>query len=154
MNFMQVQNRRFFNEEEVKQINFILKSQALRYIAAGNPDWLYPESHVRKSDWARYGHGYLLMPDPRNVSFSGEFIMGFTDGSAIGFDEYGRRPWEKDYKQRDGANEWNSFHRFRGEFARLFGPISRGRAMDSPDGWNDEYHQIVVRGEEFYKRQR
>jgi hypothetical protein len=71
------------------------------------------------------------MPDPRSVSFSGEIIMGFKDGRTVAFDEYGRRPWEPGYRRQSGANssEWDTFHKFQGEFATLFGAYRRGRAF-------------------------
>jgi hypothetical protein len=127
---LDIQTQRHLSEPEVRQINFITKSRARRYIAAGKKEWLYPEDYISKSDWAQYGNGYLLMPDPRSVRFTREIIMGFKDGSATAFDEYGRRPWEADYKQptKEGPNEWYTFHRFQGEFARLFGRKRRGRA--------------------------
>jgi hypothetical protein len=128
---LDIQTERELHEQEVREINFILKSRAYRYVAAGREEWLYPEKHVSKADWARYGHGYLLMPDPRSVTFTREIIMGFKDGTATAFDEYGRRPWESDYKQpsRDTPDEWHTFHKFRGEFARLFGQYRRGRSF-------------------------
>jgi len=126
---LDIQTERHLTEEEVCQINFIIKTRARRYVAAGNEDWLYPENSVSKSDWAHYGHGYLLMPDPRSVRFAREIIMGFKDGTATAFDEYGRRPWDPNYKRpMKGPDEWYTFHKFQGEFARLFGPTRRGRA--------------------------
>lgn len=56
--------------------------------------------------------------------------MGFKDGSTTRFDEYGRRPWEEDYgKGSNSSNEAISLERFKGEFARLYGPYRRGRAL-------------------------
>ena len=107
-----------------------MKMRARRYIAAGREEWLYPEQYISKSDWARFGSGYLLMPDPRSVPFKGEMYMGFGDGSSTAFDEYGRRPWESGFGRRsaDERGEWHTFNKFRGEFARLQGPYRRGRA--------------------------
>jgi hypothetical protein len=130
---LDIQTERHLNEEEVRQINFIIKSRAHRYIASTNEEWLHPENHVSKSDWARYGHGYLLMPDPRSVRFTREIMMGFSDGRATAFDEYGRRPWDPEYKQppKDQPDEWYTFHKFQGEFARIFGPYRRGRIFST-----------------------
>lgn len=127
---LDIQTERHLKEDEVREINFIIKTRARRYIAAGAKDWLYPERYVSRSDWANYGRGYLLMPDPRGVRFTREIIMGFKDGTATAFDEYGRRPWDPNYKQptRGGPDEWYTFHKFQGEFARLFGRKRRGRA--------------------------
>jgi Protein of unknown function (DUF4238) len=127
-----IQTDRRLSEQEVRQINFIIKSRAFRYVGAAKEEWLYPERFVSKSDWAAYGRGYLLMPDPRSVSFSSELLMGFKDGTATAFDAYGRRPWESDYKQRsaDSPDEFYTFEKFKGEFARLFGPYRRGRSFE------------------------
>jgi hypothetical protein len=102
-NVLDIQTLRCLSEQEVREINFIIKSRALRYIGAAREEWLYPERHVTKSDWNRYGHGYLLMPDPRSVAYGGETIIGYQDGRATAFDEYGRRPWDPDFKGQKAA---------------------------------------------------
>jgi hypothetical protein len=86
-----------------------------------------------KSDWHEYGHGYLLMPDPRSVTYSGEIFIGYEDGSSQAFDEYGQRPWQRGYRNGDRGvdSDWDTFHRFQAEFARLFGPKRRGRAFNT-----------------------
>lgn len=143
----EIQTLRKLKEQEVREINFIIKSRAFRYIAAAKEDWLYPDKYVTKSNWHDYGNGYLLMPDPRSVTYSTELIIGHNDGTASGFDEYGRRPWDDEYSGRSDGNrdDWNTFHRFQGEFARLFGPYRRGRAFDfmrlGPERDDDEFHQ-------------
>lgn len=142
-----IQTLRHLTEHEVREINFIIKSRAHRYIGAGKQEWLYPEKHITKSDWNRYGNGYLLMPDPRSVMYSTEILIGHKDGTATGFDEYGRRPWQKDYSggKTDVDEDWNTFHRFQGEFAALFGPYRRGRAFTvmrlDNERDSDDFHQ-------------
>ncbi len=37
-----IQTLRYLSEEEVRQINFIIKSRAFNYVAAAREDWLYP----------------------------------------------------------------------------------------------------------------
>lgn len=146
-NILDIQIGRHLIEQEVREINFITKLRAHRYIAAAQEDWLYPERYISKSDWSRYGHGYLFMPDPRSVTFSGETLISYENGRAEAFDEYGRRPWQQDYGKpaQKSPNEWKTFHRFQGEFARLFGPYRRGRSnqMDRLDNErdSDDYHQ-------------
>lgn len=146
-NVLDIQTLRHLNEKEVREINFIIKSRALRYIGAAREEWLYPERHVTKSDWNRYGHGYLLMPDPRSASYGGATIIGYQDGTATAFDEYGRRPWDPDFKGQEGGvdEDWNTFHCFQGEFARLFGPFRRGRAFNfdrlDNERDDDDYHK-------------
>jgi hypothetical protein len=127
---LDIQTERHLTDQEVRQINFIIKRRARQYIASTKEEWLYPESQVSKSDWANYGRGYLLMPDPRSVRYTKEIMMGFSDGTATAFDEYGRRPWDPDYRRpTDGPDEWQTFHKFQGEFASLIGPHRRGRAF-------------------------
>jgi hypothetical protein len=61
-------------------------------------------------------------------------------------DEYGRRPWNKDYgKEGKTQEEGKSLYRFKGEFARLFGAFRRGRTFEGlsldKEKDDDEYHQ-------------
>ena len=72
--------------------------------------------------------------------------MGFRDGSSTAFDAYGRRPWDTDYKKEEarGPGEFYTFEKFKGEFARLFGPYRRGRSFGtsglSPEKDSDFLH--------------
>lgn len=127
--FNDIQIDRKLSEQEVCEINYIIKKRAYRYIAAAKEEWLYPEKII-STQWNSYGDGYLLMPDPRSVSMGGEIIIGHNDGSVSAFDEYGRRPWQKDYsKETKEHTEFNTLYRFKGEFARLYGPYRRGRSF-------------------------
>ena len=142
-NFTAIQTGRILSETEVNEINFIIKRRAYKYIAAAEEEWLYPERKTSSEYWDRLGRGYLLMPDPRSVTFSREIFIGYDGGKTDSFDEYGRKPWQSGYKNDEqGEREWRTFHNFQGEFARVFGPKRRGRAYefgkpesveDSPD---------------------
>jgi hypothetical protein len=101
-NAMKVQTKRYLLEREVSEINFIIRSRALRYVAAAQREWLYPEEQVSKSDWATYGDGYLLMPDPRALHMGGTTYMGFSGGLRFASDEYGRQPNERGFETGDG----------------------------------------------------
>jgi hypothetical protein len=156
-----IQTLRHLTEHEVRQINFIMKSRAHRYIGAAKPEWLYPEEHVTKSDWNTYGSGYLLMPDPRSVTYSGQIIIGNKDGTATAFDEYGRRPWQQGFRGGDDSgpdDDWNTFQRFNGEFATLFGPERRGRAFNAMrldnERDDDDFHEYHLNIYRKYKEQR
>lgn len=137
--FTDIQTLRILEEQEVREINFIIKSRALRYIAAGKEEWLYPDKYISKSGWPNYGNGHLLMPDPRTIHLGGEVIMGYKNGTFTSFDEYGRRPWEKDYnKESKTFEESSTLDRFKGEFARLYGPKRRGRTFLVPQIESEE----------------
>jgi hypothetical protein len=146
MNFMGIQILRTLSKQEDREINFIIKARTRRFVAAGREEWLYPDRYVSKSEWRNYGHGYLLMPDPRDVHYGGEIIMGFKDGSTTAFDAYGRRPWQQDFgkEEREELNS-RALFQFQGEFARLFGPFRRGRSYEmgelGPERDDETFHQ-------------
>lgn len=130
-NFTQVQTGRILSEIEVREINFIIKSRARRFIAAAEREWLYPENGIPSCAWDRLGGGYLLMPDPRSMTFSSEVVFGYDNGRTEAFDEYGRRPSDPGFRSGAPGNvEWESFLAFKGEYARVFGPKRRGRAFE------------------------
>lgn len=143
-NFQSIQTLRTLSEQEVREMNFIIKCRAHKFVAAAHKDWLYPEQFVSKSDWNRYGDGLLLMPDPRGVDFTGEMIMGWKDGRSTAFDEYGRRPWEQGFGTHAQTNEFNMLYQFKGDFALKFGPERRGRAVTvndlDPEHDTDDMH--------------
>jgi hypothetical protein len=145
-NFTEIQTMRHLTEQEVREINFIIKSRAYRYIAAGEEEWLYPENYVSKADWFKYGHGYLLMPDPRGVVYSTGIMIGGKNGVSTAFDAYGRRPGQEGFEfDAPVDDEFNTLQHFQGEFANLFGPYRRGRSfrhisLDNEKD-DDEYHQ-------------
>ena len=79
--------------EQVAAINFIVKRRAKRYIAAANPDWLYPERVLKTQHWSKLDS--ILLPDKDEVAFhyGGEFFWG-NDKWMTGADEFGR-PFNK-----------------------------------------------------------
>jgi len=139
-----IQTLRHLSEEEVREINFIIKSRAHRYIAAAKQEWLYPEQYVSKSQWNTFGNGYVLMPDPRAVHLGGTIMWGNDDGAGGAMDEYGRRPWDDGFEKDMSQIEADTLYRFKGEFARLNGPYRRGRSFQGMSLDNekddDEYH--------------
>lgn len=145
-NFQSIQTMRVLSEQEVREINFIIKSRAHQHVAAAKEEWLYPEQFVSKSGWNTYGDGWLLMPDPRGVEFTGEMIMGWQDGTSTAFDEYGRRPWQQGFGTHAQTNEFNTLYQFKGDFALKFGPERRGRALSmgtdlDPERDSDSMHE-------------
>ena len=158
-NFTGIQTGRKLSEAEVTQLNYVIKMRARRYIAAEERDWLYPERQMPMPRWDKFGESHLFMPDPRSVQFSSEIIIGYEGGRADAFDAFGRKPWQKGYK--DSAQhdkEWDSFQAFKGEFARLFGPRRRGQSFefDRLDREEDspEQHASHLRAESHYRKPR
>jgi hypothetical protein len=155
--FQKIQTHRSLTEDEVRRLNFIIKKRALRFIAGGEEDWLFPERYVQDS-WRRFGDEYLLMPDPRSVRFTGHIIFGGGPGGrSSAWDEYGFRPAENGFSSQVRSDEeWQTFHRFKGEFARLFGPARRGRAFNvprlDPACDSDDVHAQNLRYETDYRR--
>lgn len=155
-NFMEIQTQRKLSEVEVNEINFIIKNRAYRYIAAKKEEWLYPERMIPTQMWDKLGRGYLLMPDPRSVVFSRDTTIGYKDKTADRFDEYGRKPWQRGYDDKNQSEkEWETFLAFQGEFARMFGPKRRGRSFDAATLDNEEdspdYHAYHLALEARYR---
>ena len=153
-NFNNILTGRLLTEEEVIEINYIIKKRAYRYIAAASKEWLYPENSVLTERWDELGGGYLLMPDPRSVSFGGETFMENKSGDFYSFDEYGRIPSQKGYSDSDRQeSEWRTFLAFKGEFARVYGPKRRETSYEhgrkSPEKDSPEIHKEYLSYERF-----
>lgn len=156
-NFTSIQTHRDLTEKEVLQINYITKIRAERYVAARKKEWLYPEEKVTPSLWPNLGDSYLLMPDPRSVTYSTTTIVGYEDGRAEAMDEYGRRPGQKGYSgDTSNREDWNSFLAFQGEYARRFGPKRRGRSFEHNRISNEEdsadFHAYHLGLEKTYRK--
>jgi hypothetical protein len=129
LHFTSIQTGRQLEEIEVRQINYITKRRAFRYVAAAREEWLYPEHDLTTTHWRKLDDRYLFMPDPRELHLGGEIMIGYEDGRSAAFDEYGHRPWQTGYKKTDQSNdEERTLYGFKGEFARLFGPKRGGRS--------------------------
>src|SRR4051794_23384008 len=87
--FMDIQTYRSLSEQEVWEINYITKQRALRYVAAADQEWLYPEKHLPSTHWRKFGKGLLLMPEPRDLGMGGETMVSYKDGRVEAWNEYG-----------------------------------------------------------------
>lgn len=125
-NYLEIQIDRHLTEEEVRQVNFIMKSKAQRYVAAYKEEWLYPETYVNPADWKSFGDGILFLPDPRSLNMGGDIFMGFNDGTYYAQNQWGQMP----DRVAPSQAEWDGLHRTQGLFAHKFGPKRRGRAFD------------------------
>lgn len=155
-NFTTIQTNRMLSEEEVISINYVIKKRADRYIAAAKEDWLYPEKHIDIKRWDDIGKSYLLMPDPRSMTFSSEMFIGYKGGRTDSFDEYGRKVWHSDYNdEKRRSEEWNAFQAFQGEYARLFGPKRRGVSFEfgriGEEEDSEDFHNYHLSLEQEYK---
>jgi hypothetical protein len=126
-NFMDIQIGRMLTEEEVLEINFIIKARSYKYIAAAKEEWLFPEKNIAEQRWDYYGKNYLLMPDPRSSNISSGPLIRYGNGSVDAFDIYGRKPWQEGYEDKALLErESKAFQAFKGEYARKFGPLRKG----------------------------
>jgi len=159
-NFTEIQFDRFLSQEEVIEINYVIKRRARRYIAAAEREWLFPEKHLSCDHWRKLGDGYLLMPDPRHVFTGGEMVVGYSGGTYDWFSAYGHRPWQKGYenKNRDDR-EWNALNRFKAEWSATYGPNYRGLSrsfgqMEDPQKSEGiDYHNEEVERDKAYRKQ-
>lgn len=79
---------RELSDEEVVQINYVLKHRARRYIAAGREEWLYPEKAVTLP-WSELRHT-VRPPKNKLWGFGGKILVRYEDGRVRGQDEFGR----------------------------------------------------------------
>ncbi len=122
-NFTAIQTGRRLSEDEVLQINLVTKRRAYRYVAAAEKEWLYPEKRVSTDHWKKLGDGYLFMPEPRLIHMGGEIVIGYDGGGGDAFSEYGHKPWEKGYEDKERyRKESKALYRFQAEWALKHGP--------------------------------
>jgi hypothetical protein len=71
------------------------------------------------------------MPEPRAVHIGGQIVIGYEGGRSDAFSEYGHKPWEPGYEDKERERkEWRGLDRFQAEFAHMQGPAWRGWPMD------------------------
>jgi hypothetical protein len=154
-----IQTYRILSEQEVREINYVTKKRALRYIAGAEKEWLYPEKYLPTTHWNKLGNGFLLMPEPREIHMGGEILIGYKGGKSEAWNEYGQRPWQKGYKdERRFAEESKTLERFKAEWSVMQGPIYRGtsfqfhRDHDGPYVVSDKSHRHYLERAKCYKR--
>ncbi len=77
---------RILAPEQVWSINFILKKQALRYIAAPRESWLDPETQTPNQNWAQLDH----ILQPQKPILIQEIWAEYSDGKRVAIDGLGR----------------------------------------------------------------
>jgi hypothetical protein len=148
-NATSIQQGRLLTENEVREINYITKMRALRYVASAEKDWLFPEKYLKSTHWSKFGEGYLLMPEPRDVHMGGEMFFGFDNGRSEAFNEYRHRPWQRAYKNKArDERESAALRRFQGEFALMVGKQWRGWSEQfnhkGPQVDSDDHYEYVI----------
>ncbi len=84
---------RELTENEVREINYIIKQKAVNYIAGNDKDCLFPEKYVTK-EWHEFKN--LLLP-PHTNHFGGEMYVGYDDGTTLYQDAFGRSTPQNKY---------------------------------------------------------
>ena len=134
-----VQFGRELEEDEVIRINLILKLKATKFIAAGKPEWLYPEESLRKTGWATIDDDWFLLPNPWKAGFKSGVMVGYGDGSSWAMDEYGRHPGDPKYQDRQRRDrERQTFERAKHVWAKKRAGKSLSHTYDQREDRHDE----------------
>lgn len=89
---------RRLSDQEVTRVNYVIKSRARRYIAAGRKEWLFPEATVADA-WGAMRETFLP-PEQELWRFGGEIFAKFDDGHVHYQDEFGRTEKERDFLKK------------------------------------------------------
>lgn len=95
-----IQFGRELEEDEVRRINYILKTRATRFIAAAEEDWLYPERQLSTTEWRNLDDDWFLLPHLWKVPFTTRISVGYSDGGVWAADEYGRHPSNPNFEDK------------------------------------------------------
>lgn len=79
---------RYLTDDQVAEVNFVIKARADRYVAGSRREDLYPEKVVSKS-WADL-RATFLPPTDELYRFGGEMFASFENGDVHYQDEFGR----------------------------------------------------------------
>ncbi|MBD9588963.1 DUF4238 domain-containing protein [Pseudomonas sp. PDM03] len=89
-----IQRGRQLSEKQVREVNYIVKMRAERYIASCTEEHLFPERHLKTTLWSRLGN-FLLPRGYATALQVGFMTMKMQDGTYYFQDEFGRRPNNK-----------------------------------------------------------
>ena len=85
---------RSLNAEQVREVNYILKTRAKQYVAGVKVDDLFPERQLKIRMWNKLGR--FLLPSGYEIAAQvGYTVVGKDDGTFYFQDEFGRRPQSK-----------------------------------------------------------
>ena len=126
---------RELDDRQVQEINFVLKKRARKYIAAAQKEWLYPEKD-QSITWESV-KATLLPPSNKIYEFGGEMVMGFSDGTTLFQDAFGRTTHEADFLKKEppktepGPNDYCPCGR-----GRKYKKCCRGLQPSQRRAWN------------------
>jgi len=98
VNTLDMIRERDLEEDDVRQINYIIKQRAVNFIAGANKEWLCPEKYVTTKEWHEFRN--ILRP-PHTNHFGGEMYMGYDDGTTRYQDAFGRSTPQNKYLLKD-----------------------------------------------------
>lgn len=84
---------RFLNDEQVLEVNYIMKTRARRFVAGNAVEDLYPERKLKSTMWSRLGR--FLLPQ-NSFGHGGDIFMKRNDGTFYFQDQFGQRPKTKE----------------------------------------------------------
>ncbi len=87
--FMDIIHERNLSEKEVCALNYVLKVQSWRYVAAAKKDWLYPERNLEEWEWEK--NLKIFLPSMDKIGISSGISFGYKDGSFESFTPYGEK---------------------------------------------------------------
>jgi len=88
--YLDIHKNRSLSEVDVATINYIIKSRAIRYIAAGQEDWLYPENVIGSVKWPELDLTLQHQGFAMKLS-SQETMVTYEDESILTVTPYGER---------------------------------------------------------------
>lgn len=86
-----IQRGRQLSEKQIREVNYIIKTRAERYIASCTEEELFPERHLKTTLWNKLGK-FLLPRGYATALQSGFMTVKMQDGTYYFQDEFGRRP--------------------------------------------------------------
>ena len=131
-----IRTRRLSNDD-VARINFVLKSRARRYVAAGKKEWLYPEQNF-SGTW-RDLKETLLPPGDELWKFGGKIFVGYDGGEVDYQDEFGRKEEEREFLKKEPPSKPLRANDLCGcGSGRAFGVCCRSKPEALRPTWNEQ----------------
>lgn len=90
LTYLDVHRTRELSTLQVATINYLIKKRAVRYVAAGSADYLFPETIVGELRWSEIDATLHYDGFARKLA-SGETILKYTDESIEFSNEFGER---------------------------------------------------------------